>query len=100
MTRLSPEPVAYYIYVAEHQNGYVVESLNDACDDLTNHNAVSTPLYTAPPNTLLDEVLDALEIARKCIRVVWVSHHANRCDKAEDKLNAAIAALEKYRGQR
>jgi DNA repair exonuclease SbcCD ATPase subunit len=41
------EPVAWAVYVAEAQNFYVVDSIDDqqVVDDLTNHNAVVTPLY-------------------------------------------------------
>ena len=39
------EPLAYYIYIAEQQTGYVVEDLDEAIDDLTNTDAESTPLY-------------------------------------------------------
>jgi len=41
------EPVAWDVYVAEADNGYLVDSLDDAqlIDDCTNHGAVVTPLY-------------------------------------------------------
>lgn len=47
----APEPVAWEVYVAEQQNGYIVDDLEDPqlVDDLTNHNAELTPLYRAPP---------------------------------------------------
>ena len=74
MTDTKNEPVAYYIYVAEHQNGYVVESLDDACYDLTNHGAVSTPLYASPQPQFtpeqLQSVLDALRIGEFQVHVV------------------------------
>ena len=79
----------------ESQLEYVVE--DHAGEDQFSFAPPVKPQFTPEQ---LQSVLEALETARKCIRIVWVSHHANRCDKAEDKLNAAIAALEKYRGQR
>ena len=41
-------PVAWDVYVAEADNGYLVDSLDDPqlVDDCTNHGAVVTPLYT------------------------------------------------------
>jgi hypothetical protein len=44
------EPVAWDVYVAEHQRGYLIDSLDDPqyLDDATNHGAVATPLYTRP----------------------------------------------------
>ena len=49
------EPVAWLVYVAEVQNQYVVDDIDDPqlVDDCTNHNAEVTPLYThpAPPAT-------------------------------------------------
>lgn len=42
------EPVAWEVYVAEADHGYLVDSLDDPqlIDDCTNHDAVVTPLYT------------------------------------------------------
>jgi hypothetical protein len=39
-----PEPVAYSIYLRQHQHGYIVESLDDALDDMTNEVVEVTPL--------------------------------------------------------
>jgi hypothetical protein len=46
----STEPVAWDVYVAEVDNGYLVDSLDDAqlIDDMTNHDAVATPLIPLP----------------------------------------------------
>lgn len=45
------EPVAWLVSVDEHDNHYVVASLDDGqwLDDATNHGAVAEPLYTYPP---------------------------------------------------
>ena len=42
------KPVAWEVYVAEADHGYLVDSLDDPqlIDDCTNHDAVVTPLYT------------------------------------------------------
>jgi hypothetical protein len=49
-TEPAGEPVAWDVYVAEHQRGYLIDSLDDPqyLDDATNHGAVVTPLYTRP----------------------------------------------------
>lgn len=41
------EPVAWDVYIASQQHGYLVDSLDDPqlIDDLTNTDAVATPLY-------------------------------------------------------
>jgi septal ring factor EnvC (AmiA/AmiB activator) len=41
------EPVAWDVYVAEADNGYLIDDLDDPqyIDDATNHGAVATPLY-------------------------------------------------------
>lgn len=41
------EPVAWDVYIASQQHGYLVDSLNDPqlIDDLTNTDAVVSPLY-------------------------------------------------------
>ena len=52
------------------------------------------PLYTAPPDTLLDEVLEALRIG---LNFTIKSEFSDLEDLKE--IRAAIAALEKYRSQ-
>jgi hypothetical protein len=49
-TEPAGEPVAWDVYVAEHQCGYLIDSLDDPqyLDDATNHGAVAMPLYTRP----------------------------------------------------
>ena len=44
------EPVAWDVYVADADNGYLIETLDDPqyIDDATNHNAEITPLFAAP----------------------------------------------------
>jgi hypothetical protein len=56
-TEPAGEPVAWDVYVAEHQHGYLIDSLEDPqyLDDATNHGAVVTPLYTRPAVPLTDE---------------------------------------------
>jgi len=46
----STEPVAWEVYVAYVDNGYVVDDLDDPqlIDDMTNHDAVTTPLIPLP----------------------------------------------------
>ena len=48
MYALQAKPVAWIVYVAEHQNQFFVDNLDDAWDELTNHGAVATPLYATP----------------------------------------------------
>lgn len=40
--------VGFYVYVAEHDNGYVCETEDEYCDDATNHNAEITELIIRP----------------------------------------------------
>lgn len=53
------EPVAWDVYVAEHERGYLIDSLDDPqyLDDATNHGAVATPLYTHPAVPLTREAI-------------------------------------------
>lgn len=63
---LVPElkPAAWYVYVAEHQNGYAVLDEDDAqwVDDATNHGAQREPLYDL--HTLWNAVARAGEVER------------------------------------
>jgi hypothetical protein len=47
---MQAEPVAWSVYVAEADNQYIVDDIDDPqlIDDCTNHNAEVTPLFTAP----------------------------------------------------
>ena len=55
--------VAWDIMVHEHQNGYLVDDLNEACDDLTNHGAIATPLVTL--SDAQQSIKDAYEQGKK-----------------------------------
>lgn len=38
-------------------------------------------------------LIEALELAEKTIDTLWVSHHANRCDNALEKVREALAMV-------
>ena len=42
-------PFAFYVYIPDQQNGYYVDELDEAIDDLTNCECEVTPLYASPP---------------------------------------------------
>jgi len=98
----SSEPVAWIIDVAEQENQYFVGDIEDAMDDLTNHNAVATPLFTHPsPLTaeLKAELLEALtigEVAQMHVRTSMFAV-ADIHDARLNKIRAAIALIEKVK---
>ena len=99
------EPCAWEVYVPDAQNGYLVDSLDDAqlVDDMTNTNNVEvTPLYLAAPpaqpaQRLTDEhrqqLVEVLRGGRQCDEDgVEIIMSRQACCEAADIIESAIAA--------
>ena len=70
-------PVAWLVYVAEVQNQYVVDDIDDPqlVDDCTNHNAEVTPLYAHPAT------LEQAQVVEPC--------KGHNCGSISPKLHSA-----------
>jgi hypothetical protein len=79
MTMPKFEPVAFDIRVDEKQECYLAYDADEALDDLTNHGAIATPLFTEAQNQeayeagkaecLTDSYVQS--VPDKCDRIVW-----------------------------
>ena len=80
---IQAEPDGYCIHVAEHDSRYYVDDLDEACDDLTNHAAVATAIYSADTVRALQ-----LEAIRKTLA---------KCDRNAQLANGDYQSIENAR---
>ena len=63
---------AHYIYIEEAGNAYAVLDLDEACDDLTNTNAISEPLYSlAKIQAALESVTPYCYLIKGTSEIYW-----------------------------
>lgn len=107
----SAEPAAWLVSVDEHDNHYVVASLDDGkwLDDATNHGAVAEPLYTHQPRAagpvvpegyvlvklteISDGVLVAPEFSRLSNKAICETYSAGQRENYSTKTARHIVGL-------
>lgn len=87
-------PVAWRIELECNQ--WFTDDLDEACDDLTNHNAKAVPLFESHPSTDADKVRDqALEEAQGCCDLVtaFTGHQSKQAYSAALAISRMIGDL-------